>query len=88
MRSHSASAMTNGNSAANWPGPAFRSAGVLLALRFEGPALLTFSSTGQTVELAQRMPAAGSDEETFYVVGSYPYIGTRANMAVVCRAGG
>ena len=81
MRSHSASAMTNGNSAANWPGPAFRSAGV-------PPALLTFSSTGQTVELAQRMPAAGSDEETFYVLGSYPYIGTRANMAVVCRAGG
>jgi len=87
MRSHSASAMTNGNTAANWPGPAFRS-DCLPGQAGVSPALLTFSSTGQTVELAQRMPAAGSDEETFYVVGSYPYIGTRANMAVVCRAGG
>ena len=38
--------------------------------------------------LGTRVPAAGFDRETFYVVGSYPYIGTRANMAVVCRAGG
>ncbi len=38
--------------------------------------------------LKGRMPAAGFDGETFYVVVSYPYIVTRANMAVVCRAGG
>jgi hypothetical protein len=35
-----------------------------------------------------RVPEVGFDRETFYVVGSYPYIGTRADLAVVCRVGG
>jgi hypothetical protein len=63
------------------PGPAFRSAGV-------PPALLTFPTPQQTLGLALFAAAAGFDKETFYVVGSYLNTGTRANMAVVCRAGG
>jgi hypothetical protein len=78
MRSHSASAMTNGNPATNWPGPAFRSAGV-------PPAPLTFPSKHWVAQLAA---AAGFDKETFYVVGSYLTTEARTNMAVVCRAGG
>jgi hypothetical protein len=39
-------------------------------------------------DLAGLSPAVGFDHETFYVVGSYPNIGTRTNTAVVCRAGG
>jgi hypothetical protein len=38
--------------------------------------------------LAEFPLVAGFDHETFSVVGSYSNIGTRANMAVVCRAGG
>jgi len=50
-RSPFAPTMTNNKLSANWPAPAFRSAGV-------PPALLTFSSTGQTVGLTQRMLVA------------------------------
>jgi hypothetical protein len=60
-RSPFAPTMTNNKLSANWPAPAFRSAGVSPACPELGRrALLTFSSTGQTVGLAQRVSTAGS----------------------------
>jgi len=78
---HAVPAVKTGDPAANWPKPAFRSAGAPRAL-------LTFSSAPQIIGSARPMPASARGEETFYVVKSYNDIETRANTAIVCRAGG
>ena len=86
---HAVPAVKTGNPEANWPRPAFRSAGVPPVYPERSRrALLTFSSVPQITGLARPMPAAGFAEETFYVVKSYNNIGIRAHLAVVCRAGG